>query len=578
MAITVTTDTIVKIIVRSGTNNDRVKTLLSQGELGYATDTKRLFVGDGLTAGGNSVGIRNFGNYGSSYTTIQSPIAQPGDLISNGTSLFYYSSGVGWLPTATNIINDGTTIINNNGTIGLNPAFLSGGANYAYTLSGAATTIQTNSASWNAANNLCMPSNSVFTNTYPNSATYGMGLQVNQPGQFVGYTTGPLGAICICGTNGINTIPYNSTTFNIDGTTLQTNIQTLSTNIATVSGTLNNLENQFNTNINNLQATTNLLNSKLSIVNQTVTSGLCALTVTDQALLADYNLTLQLANQFYVESSFVYAVDTFNGLAGFSNMWQNVFANHGCVPLRLAVANGSSVARTVRIEARVNYHINNHADQVYTRLATFPTLVPTLADHTTWGGVNGSFPLLKPPYATYSPSTVPTNVIDVVAAGGGVNGEFSIPVYISKYYTIPANTTLFFGVQHFISSSSKDKNGSFVEINGWSSGKFNDGITGPRNLVGFTGSSNRNNYPTALPPYKGWYAWGQPPIVVNNVPQFNGAPGSTTLYPQTEHGVSNDSVTTVFNDQNDIVNNNNIFQSRFWGIKNISYISAVFVS
>lgn len=43
---------IIKLKVRRGTNAQRKTVLLEQGELGYATDTKRLFVGDGVTLGG----------------------------------------------------------------------------------------------------------------------------------------------------------------------------------------------------------------------------------------------------------------------------------------------------------------------------------------------------------------------------------------------------------------------------------------------------------------------------------------------------------------------------------------------
>lgn len=49
-------NTLLKLIVRSGPDSDRLAVTLSQGELGYTTDTKRLYVGDGITAGGSLVG------------------------------------------------------------------------------------------------------------------------------------------------------------------------------------------------------------------------------------------------------------------------------------------------------------------------------------------------------------------------------------------------------------------------------------------------------------------------------------------------------------------------------------------
>ena len=47
--------TIVKIKVRRGTDDQRKAITLEQGELGFTTDTKRLFIGDGTTPGGLAV-------------------------------------------------------------------------------------------------------------------------------------------------------------------------------------------------------------------------------------------------------------------------------------------------------------------------------------------------------------------------------------------------------------------------------------------------------------------------------------------------------------------------------------------
>ena len=54
--------TIVKFKVRRGTDSEREKVVLDQGELGYTLDTKRLFVGAGLS-GGDVVGSKNFGAF-----------------------------------------------------------------------------------------------------------------------------------------------------------------------------------------------------------------------------------------------------------------------------------------------------------------------------------------------------------------------------------------------------------------------------------------------------------------------------------------------------------------------------------
>lgn len=49
-------NTLLKLLVRSGSDSDRKTITLDSAELGYTTDTKRLYVGDGLTAGGILVG------------------------------------------------------------------------------------------------------------------------------------------------------------------------------------------------------------------------------------------------------------------------------------------------------------------------------------------------------------------------------------------------------------------------------------------------------------------------------------------------------------------------------------------
>jgi len=78
------TVSIVKIKIRRGTDSDRRKITLDLGEIGYVTDvsSRRLFVGDGSTKGGNPVGtkfyIGDFTNNPQTFTT-----TQVGDLIFN---------------------------------------------------------------------------------------------------------------------------------------------------------------------------------------------------------------------------------------------------------------------------------------------------------------------------------------------------------------------------------------------------------------------------------------------------------------------------------------------------------------
>lgn len=49
-------NSILKLIVRQGTDSDRKKVILTSGELGYATDTRRLYIGNSVLSGGDVVG------------------------------------------------------------------------------------------------------------------------------------------------------------------------------------------------------------------------------------------------------------------------------------------------------------------------------------------------------------------------------------------------------------------------------------------------------------------------------------------------------------------------------------------
>ena len=49
--IEITENTLLKLLIRRGSNTERTNVVLSEGELGYTVDTRRLFVGDGVTTG-----------------------------------------------------------------------------------------------------------------------------------------------------------------------------------------------------------------------------------------------------------------------------------------------------------------------------------------------------------------------------------------------------------------------------------------------------------------------------------------------------------------------------------------------
>ena len=54
-------DQITKILIRKGTQSAKDQIILDEAELGYTTDHKRVYIGDGTTTGGNIVGNKYFG-------------------------------------------------------------------------------------------------------------------------------------------------------------------------------------------------------------------------------------------------------------------------------------------------------------------------------------------------------------------------------------------------------------------------------------------------------------------------------------------------------------------------------------
>lgn len=115
-------NTLLKLLIRRGADDDRVNVVLSQGELGYTTDTKRLYVGDGSTPGGILVGNK-FTGTAVDITTLQN--VMPGDYgyDADAHSLLIFVGGDStdinnWLQVANNqIAEDGSIIITDTNTI-----------------------------------------------------------------------------------------------------------------------------------------------------------------------------------------------------------------------------------------------------------------------------------------------------------------------------------------------------------------------------------------------------------------------------------------------------------------------------
>jgi hypothetical protein len=80
---------IVKLKLRRGTETQRKLVVLDQGELGYVTDTKRTFVGDGSTLGGTIIGTKIFTPIASNKTGLN---AYAGDVVVEN-NLMYQLTG-----------------------------------------------------------------------------------------------------------------------------------------------------------------------------------------------------------------------------------------------------------------------------------------------------------------------------------------------------------------------------------------------------------------------------------------------------------------------------------------------------
>lgn len=72
---------VIKLKIRRGTDADRKLIKLDQGELGFTTDTERVFVGNGVDSGGIVVGNKIFTPNNSSYNQLSTINAQMGDIV-----------------------------------------------------------------------------------------------------------------------------------------------------------------------------------------------------------------------------------------------------------------------------------------------------------------------------------------------------------------------------------------------------------------------------------------------------------------------------------------------------------------
>ena len=87
----ITENTIIRSLVRKGTNSQRQQIVLEEGELGYTTDTERLFVGNG-SGTGEAAGVKYLGNI-SDFSLVAAESPMPGDFFKFDGNLYARKTG-----------------------------------------------------------------------------------------------------------------------------------------------------------------------------------------------------------------------------------------------------------------------------------------------------------------------------------------------------------------------------------------------------------------------------------------------------------------------------------------------------
>ena len=88
----ITENTIIRSLVRKGTNSQRQQIVLEEGELGYTTDTERLFVGNG-SGTGEAAGVKYLGNI-SDFSLVAAESPMPGDFFKFDGNLYARKAGL----------------------------------------------------------------------------------------------------------------------------------------------------------------------------------------------------------------------------------------------------------------------------------------------------------------------------------------------------------------------------------------------------------------------------------------------------------------------------------------------------
>ncbi len=110
-------NTLLKLLIRRGTDVDRKQVVLSEGELGYTVDTKRLYIGDGQTKGGIPVAGSSFLGSVPDVTIFTSAVS--GDLAYDNDDNVFYTFKGGNPANIADWQNIGGTYSAGNGTISI---------------------------------------------------------------------------------------------------------------------------------------------------------------------------------------------------------------------------------------------------------------------------------------------------------------------------------------------------------------------------------------------------------------------------------------------------------------------------
>lgn len=112
-------NTLLKLLIRRGSDADRQNVILSQGELGYTTDTNRLYIGDGINYGGTIVGNK-FAGSRTDVTTITNVVSGDYAFDTDSNQLYIYNGGGSG--DLNNWSSVGGIYTSGNGTINITPA------------------------------------------------------------------------------------------------------------------------------------------------------------------------------------------------------------------------------------------------------------------------------------------------------------------------------------------------------------------------------------------------------------------------------------------------------------------------